>query len=146
MLFQEGHTINVKLNTDALKEEAYSQYCAHIALGKAKKSWKFKHPKLSLTWETMEKYIKADPIIFDPIHKRHAEADGYAKWEQVVEDTAVGKNKDANVAALQMLMRNKFKWDHKDQVNDDDDGTSLVAHERLLDQLSKLQRKEPEQP
>lgn len=102
----------LKLKDPDVRQQAYEQYCAHLAKGKSKKSWCFEHPnpKLSCTWETMEKYIE-NAIEFDPIHKKIAETKGYAKWEQIVEDSAVGDNPDANTASLQMIMRNKFAWD-----------------------------------
>jgi hypothetical protein len=140
MTFIEGNQEAKKLKTDELKRDAYDQYCAHLAKGKSKRSWYFQHPSLSLTWETMEKYIKEDTSVFDPTQKKHAEAQGFAKWEQVVEDSAIGQNKDANVAALQMLMRNKYKWDRHDQVHEDD-LSSADANEKLLNQISNLQKK-----
>jgi hypothetical protein len=105
-----------KLKTPELKKMAYEQYCAHIAKGKAKKSWYFEHPDLLMTWQTMEKYI-ADDRFFNPIYKEIAWCKGYQHWEQVVEDSAQGLNKDANTASLQMLMRNKFGWDKENAGN-----------------------------
>lgn len=142
MTFVEGHTQSVKLHTLELKKEAYRQYCNHLASGKPKKAWRFKHPNITLTWETMEKYIKEDQTIFDPLQKKQAEADSLEHWFGVLGAIATGDNQKGNVAACQIIFRNMFKWDHKDQVHDDDDGTALLAHERLLDQLSKLQKKD----
>ena len=53
-----GSKNGAKLTNDTIKAEAYKQYCAHLAKGKKKRTWRFKHPDVSLTWETMEKYIK----------------------------------------------------------------------------------------
>lgn len=113
----KGNQNNKKLTTSDLKRDAYEQYCAHLAKGKSKRSWTFKHPELMLTWETMEKYIANDPE-FDPIKKELALADGYLAWEQVAEDSAKGVNKDANTASLQMVMRNKFGWDKNEDRKD----------------------------
>jgi hypothetical protein len=110
----KGNKNATKLKTPELKAEAYKQYCAHLARGKSKKSWCFEHPDLTLTFETMDKYIDGSVIDFPPIHKKVAETKGFAFWEQVVEDSAIGKNKDANTASLQMLMRNKYSWDKED--------------------------------
>ena len=107
----KGKKNALKLKTPELKKMAYEQYCAHLANGKTKKSWYFEHPQLMLTSETMEKYIAEDPCLFDPIHKEIAWRKGYQKWEGIVEGSAEGKNKDANTASLQMLMRNKYDWD-----------------------------------
>lgn len=110
--FQKGQQAAKKLTTDELKAQAYEQYCAHLAKGKSKRSFVFDHPELSLLWETMEKYIEQekDNPIFDPKKKEIAERIGFARWEEICEDHAEGKNK-AVTPALQMVMRNKFGWD-----------------------------------
>lgn len=110
----KGNKNAVKLKTSELKEEAYRQYCAHLAKGKSKESWYFEHPEVELTWETMEKYIASSPIEFPTIKRKVAEIKGFAYWEDVVEKSAEGKNK-ANTPSLQMLMRNKYGWDKEDK-------------------------------
>lgn len=144
MAFQKGHTTNVKLHTPELKQEAFRQYCNHIAKGRPKKAWRLKKLGFTLTWETMEKYIKEDPDTFDPSHKKEAEADSLERWFTVLEEIATGDNPKGNVAATQVIMRNMHKWDAKDHRDDDDDTSAQLANERLLEQLSKLQKKEPE--
>lgn len=114
-----------KLKTLELKRLAYDQYCEHLATGKAKKSWYFDHPEIMITWQTMEKYIANEPEVFNPIHKEIAWAKGYQKWEQIVSDSAIGANKDANTATLQMVMRNKYHWD-REESNEKDDAQSLL--------------------
>lgn len=99
-----------KLKTPELKKAAFDQYCEHLAKGKSKRSWCFVHPDLTLTWETMEKYIANDPE-FDPQKKKVAQIQGFYLWENIVEESAKGKQKDSNVPCLQMVMRNKFGWD-----------------------------------
>jgi len=113
-----GNNSAQKLTTSKLKKMAYEQYCAHLAKGKSKRSWCFEHPDLTLTFETMEKYILNDRE-FAPLQKKIAEIKGYYVWEQVVEDSARGVNKDANTASLQMLMRNKFGWDKENSLQKD---------------------------
>ena len=100
-----------KLTTPELKEEAYLKYCEWLARGKSWKSFTFQKDDLKVTGETVRKYLEEDPIVFAPIHRQFAWAQGYAHWEQIVEDSAVGINKEANTASLQMLMRNKYDWD-----------------------------------
>jgi hypothetical protein len=136
-----GNQHGVKLKDPNVRQQAYQQYCHHLSLGNGKKSWYFNHPEFRCTWETMEKYIK-DHNEFDPFTKKIAEAKGYGVWEGLVQDAAKGINKDVNTAALQMYMRNKYKWDRADQVHDDDDGTALQANEKLMGQLSQLQNKD----
>lgn len=110
----KGNKNGVKLKNPNLRQEAYRQFCEHLSKGKSKKSFVFKHPTLTCLWETIDKYIKENPIEFPPIHMEVAKAQGYAYWEQVVEDGAKGINKDINPACLQMKMRNQFKWDKEE--------------------------------
>ncbi len=134
----EGNTNPVKLKTNELKTEAYRQYCAHIASGIPKKAWCFEHPELTLTWETMEKYIKDDPIVFDPTNKKVAETKSLNHWFGVLSSKATGKNKDADTAALQIIMRNKFKWDVRD--HQDEEQTAVSANfEKMMGQLKAMQ-------
>lgn len=142
MAFQEGHTTNVKLHTPELKQEAFKQYCNHIARGRPKKAWRLKKLGFTLTWETMEKYIKEDPDTFDPSQKKEAEADSLERWFTVLEDIATGDNQKGNVAATQVIMRNMHKWDAKDQFSEENDGNALQAQEKLMGQLTQLQKKD----
>ena len=140
MTFEEGHQINVKLKTDELKREAYRQYCKHIASGYPKKAWCMRHPDITLTWETMEKYIKEDPSIFDPIHKNAAQADSLRLAFEHLWDSARGKNKDANVAALQIILRNMHAWDAKDLRSDESESNFRQAQEQVMKQLNDMQQ------
>jgi len=128
-----------KLKTPELRALAYQQYCEHLAQGKDKKCWYFEHPEVTLLWETMEKYIREDPVEFDPIKKKVAEAKGFGYWESVVHDSAVGKNKDANTASLQMVMRNKYQWNSQDARRDGYDENLLAQFNMLMDQITKRQ-------
>lgn len=112
----KGNQNAVKLKTSEIKLEAYRQYCTHIAAGYPLECWDFDHPDLSITWETMEKYISEDPIVFPPIQKAKAKCKSYKGWFEVVAASAKGENEKANTATLQMIMRNKFKWDKEEKV------------------------------
>lgn len=127
-----------KLTTDELKAEAYRQYCEHLAKGKSKRSWYFDHPDLTLTWETMEKYMK-DEVIFDPSKKKIAMSKGFGLWEEVVELSANGKNTKANTATLQMLMRNKFGWDRNGANPELDDSAANSQFEAVSSQITAAQ-------
>ena len=78
----KGNKNGTKLKEPNYRQEAYKQYCAHIAAGYSKKSWHFKHPTdiyKSLCYETMERYMEENPIEFHPILKQIADAEGM-KW------------------------------------------------------------------
>jgi hypothetical protein len=117
----KGNKYGLKLKDPQIRQLAYEQYCEHLAKGKSKKSWYFEHPEFSCTWQTMEEYIN-NQAEFNPLQRQIADSKGYARWEQVVEDSAVGVNKDANTASLQMLMRNKFGWDKQQSGNNEHRG------------------------
>jgi len=140
MAAEIGNKYNQKLTTPELKKEAYEQYCAHIAKGYTKKSWRFKHPDMSLTWETMEKYITQEPDVFDPIHKQIAECDSLYYWETVLNDSATGKNRKANTASLQIVMRNKFEWDTLNKPKEDVNSEASMAAAQVLNQLKDFQK------
>jgi hypothetical protein len=111
MVAPKGNNFAIKLKTPELKEEAYKQYCEWISQGRSKEGWKFKHPEMSLTSKTMEKYIQENPQDFPPIHKEIALADSYAVWEEIGKRLMMGEVKGAQPAIYQMFMRNKFGWD-----------------------------------
>lgn len=112
-----GNKHGIKLKDPDIRQIAYQKYCEWLAMGKSKKSFTFRSPEYSCHWQTLESYIK-DKNEFDPLQIELAKCEGCKRWEQVVEDSAEGKNKDANTASLQMLMRNKFDWDKQSVVTD----------------------------
>lgn len=132
--YSKGKKNGQKLKTPELKKLAYDSYCKHIAEGRVKKSWYFEHPDLTLTWQTMETYIAKDPSSFNPLKKEVAFSKGYQRWENVVNESAEGQNKNANTATLQMLMRNKYGWDKEKDAHKD-------TNQPLVKTLAKLWRK-----
>lgn len=133
-----GNQNRVALKTNELRHEAYKQYCEHIAQGKSKRSWVFKHPEFTCCSKTFDKYLQ-DEIEFPTIHMEVAEAEGYGYWEDIVSDSAVGKNKEANTASLQMLMRNKFQWDSNKNKAEDVDQEILNNYTTTMQMLMRLQ-------
>lgn len=109
-----GNKNALKLRDPEVRQLAYQKYCAHLAKGKMKQSFVFRHEQLICTWETIDKYLE-DEIEFPPLKKRAAIAEGLGIWEQEVEDAAIGVNEKASIPGLQMLMRNKFGWDKEDK-------------------------------
>ena len=107
----KGNQSAKKLKTPELKKDAYEQYCAWIATGNSKESWKFKHPEMSLTSKTMEKYIRESDCDFPPIHKEMAEAESLRIWEERGLAMMLGQIEKCQPAIFQMFMRNKFGWD-----------------------------------
>jgi len=87
----------------------------------------------------MDKYLQNE-VEFDPLHKKIAEVKGFARWEKVVEDSATGKNKDANTASLQMLMRNKYGWDKTDGKEISVDSEVIKLNESIVAGIVALQQ------
>ena len=110
-----GNKNRVALKDSNVRQIAYQSYCAWIAKGKSKSTWTFVHDEYRCCYKTFEKYLD-DNVEFLPQHKYFAEAQGYAVWEEIVEESAKGINTKANTASLQMVMRNKFGWDKQEKM------------------------------
>ena len=135
----EGNQWAKKLPTPELRKIAYESYCAWLAKGKKKHSWVLKHP-VRLSWETMEKYIKNYAQEFDLDLMKDAKAEGYGRWEQVIEDSAEGKNRKANPMSLAMIARNKLSWDKPDHRAQDNDQSAEQSLDKVMNQLANHQQ------
>jgi hypothetical protein len=98
-----------------MRKKAYASYCAHLAKGKDKRSWWFEQGGVQCTYRTIESYVQQYPTMLDAKQIELSMCKGYQEWEAIAEDSAKGKNKKANTASLQMVMRNKFGWDKQQQ-------------------------------
>lgn len=134
-----GNQYGIKLKDKEIRQLAYKSYCEHLAKGKSKDSWVFRHGEYVCCYKTFQKYLE-DVSEFPPIHKDAAFADGYREWENVVEGSAKGINTKANTASLQMLMRNKYGWDKADKQADVDANT-VNQFNAIMNQLSQAQAK-----
>ena len=123
-----GEQRALALKTPELRIECYKQYCKHISLGRSKTSFVFNHPTASLTWETMEKYMGIYKDELDPDLMAVAEAMSFGVWETLLMDCASGRNQKANVAAIQIAMRNKFNWDKNSNGTSRKDMLDAMAH------------------
>lgn len=122
MTFTEGNQLAKKLPTLELKLEAYKQYCQHIADGWPKKAFWFDHPEITLTWATIEKYIKEEPDVFSSILMEQAEAKKYKYWFGEGKTLMKGEYNHGSPVVWQTIMRNMFKadkWDQKELEQED---------------------------
>lgn len=110
-----GNTNNVALPTKTLRLKAYKSFCEHIAEGNVKESWYYDDGEYMCSYQTLMSYIKDSPVDFPTIQKDVAYSKGYKKWEQIVGTSGTGQNKKANTASLQMIMRNKYGWDRREE-------------------------------
>lgn len=128
----KGNKNGVKLKDPDVRQEAYRQYCQHIASGESKEAFVFKHESLTCTHQTMEKYIHSDPIEFPPIHKEVAEALSFLHWTGLGKQMMLGQIEKCQPAIFQMFMRNKFGWD-KEDINE----VAECAADKILEMIRK---------
>jgi predicted glycoside hydrolase/deacetylase ChbG (UPF0249 family) len=130
----------LKLKTPELRQEAYRQYCDHIAAGYEKKSWYFDHPTITCTWNTIEKTLRDYAEEFDLELKEVAEAKGLRVWENVLYASARGENKSANPLSIKMIFANKWGWNDLRSQRPDNDIISVQHNqEAILIQMNHLQ-------
>jgi hypothetical protein len=129
-----GNQNACKLLDPVTRKKVYDAYVSWLSKGKSKKSFHYEDELTIATYLTVEKYMKEDPE-FNPIHIQQAYAKGYAKWEQIVEDSASGINEKANTASLQMVMRNKFDWDKEDKSKSAADVAKLELLEKFFEKI-----------
>lgn len=111
-----GNQYAKKLTTPELMQEAYRQYCEHLSKGFSRRGFVFKHPEISLTSKTMDKYIAENPKEFPSQHIEAAEEEGYHQWEKEGLSMMRGEVKNSQPAIFQMFMRNKYGWDRESKV------------------------------
>lgn len=116
-----------KLKDKGTKDKVYKDYCDWLAKGKMAKSWYYESEELTLTYKTIENYISED-VDFPPIKKEIAICKGYQIWESICEEGAKGE-RDVNTPMIQMLMRNKFGWDAKEDKDTGNDDQIIIFRE-----------------
>lgn len=115
-----GNKNAVKLHTSELKQEAYRQYCKHLEDGNPKEAFCYDDPNdpdLFITFQTMDKYIKEDPVEFPPIKMERALNKRYQHWFNEGKTIMKGGYPGGSPVVWQTIMRNIFKdqkWDAKD--------------------------------
>jgi hypothetical protein len=130
-----GNKNGLKLKIPQIRQQAYEQYCAHLAKGKSQESFYFDHPDFDVTYKTMNKYILENPGEFPAIKKEKAQCQSFAHWENIIEDMIHG-NKKAETALIQMVMRNKFGWDKENKENNSTFEPEVRVLLRKFDDLS----------
>jgi hypothetical protein len=129
--------------SDEVLKQMFDDFLIHLEQGRDLRSWAWVTKTDCCCWKTLLKYLAKDPIVFPPKLIAAAKAKGYRHWEAVVEGSAKGTDRKANVASLRMIMRNKFKWDSPDPVVEDeaaiDDKLKALVEifqERKIDETS----------
>jgi hypothetical protein len=110
----KGNKFGTKIKDPTLRQEAFRDYCEHIAAGIPKKAWCFRKDGRTLTYQTIELYIRENPNEFDSNLVDAAEADAFKKLYLEGKDIMFGKYKNASPMTWQVIMRNvnrKHGWD-----------------------------------
>jgi hypothetical protein len=135
--------LNITQHTTQFRDNAYRGFCQHIATGKAVESYVHAEGGAVASYRTILKWMQ-DERTFPPEYKVIATSMGLGFWENVVAESALGINTKANVASLQMLMRNKYGWDRRDDERKTAEPEILASYEKLMVQLTKRQKSFPE--
>lgn len=116
----EGNKRATKLKDPDVRQEAYRQFCEHIASGWPVEAFFFDHPMHSVCWRTMLRYINESPGEFQPILMDKAKSARYKYWLGEGKNLMVGKYKRGSPVVWQTCMRNIFKdvgWD-REQISE----------------------------
>lgn len=135
-----GNTYNSKI--EKFPEEckkAFEEYCEWLSKGHSIESFCYKSDKMTLTYKTIEKYIREFPEEFPPSQKEAALTQSLKVWEERGLSMMLGQIEKCQPAIFQMFMRNKFGWD-REQNNNKNSGEILVAE--LLKRLDNQPKEE----
>ena len=125
-----GNKKALKLKDSEVRQEAYRQYCAHIASGYPKQAFFFSHPKFSVCWKTMDRYIDENPAEFPTFLLDEAKSARFKHW--LDEDGSImrGGYKGGSPVVWQTIMRNIFRADGWDtEVMTDAGQRNLIRRE-----------------
>src|SRR5690349_3834145 len=105
----EGNKNRQKLTNEGMRKHAFDQYIAHLSQGYPKRTFTFDHPLETLTWKSMEKYIRDYPIELPASKVEAAMAKGEQAWivegRQMMRGEMEGKTQPV---LFQIMMRNIY--------------------------------------
>lgn len=138
-----GNQHGLALPTPELRAEAFKAFCEWLAKGKSPFSFTFEKDNYGCCGRTIISYLEKFSQELSAIKRDIAFAKGYAHWEDVVDNNAKGIDKNSNLPGLQMVMRNKYKWDAKE---DDKKSDTSEAIEKMSKFFSSVQLKSDDTP
>ena len=98
-----------------LEKQVFKALLDHIAEGHSVDNFYFTTDGFRIAYYSLESHIKSNPEIFPKEEIEFAKAQGHKKWEKIIFDAALGKHQGTNPLLLQLVMRNKYKWDSKEE-------------------------------
>lgn len=135
-----GNKYGIKLKDSDTRQDAFRQYCDHLASGFPKECFFFSHPTESVCWKTMERYIKENPEEFPAILIEKAKAERYKHWLSEGQALMKGCYRSGSPIVWQTIMRNIFKeigWDKPDKNEGTIDNPALDALGRFFANIPK---------
>lgn len=136
-----GNDRSLKLKTPELRKKVFDHFCEHVRQGFSKECWHYSDETgLSLTLDAFDRYMREYEHEFDMQKYKSAFNEGLKFHEQLACDIATGTNPKGNVAALQMILRNKYGWDKKKE-QPQIDPKLLENFTNLMTMLSSNQKK-----
>jgi hypothetical protein len=111
-----GNANRLKIKSEELQKVAFAIYCDWLAMGRDKKGFVCDYvdengKEGSVTYQTIENYVKSQRFDLDPSQQERAECLGFARWETTGIQMMTGEMKNCQPAIYQMMMRNKYSWD-----------------------------------
>ena len=132
----KGNTYSNKLFKNPTEcQKAYEEYCDWISNGHSVESWCYESQTLTLTYKTIEKYIREFPLDFPPIHKETALTKSLRVWEERGLTMMLGQLEKCQPAIFQMFMRNKFGWDKEDTTKKNSNETIVEKFLGIMDKM-----------
>lgn len=135
-----GNKHGVKLKDSDVRQEAFRQYCEHLASGYPKEAFFFDHPIHSVCWKTMERYISENPSEFPSILMERAKAARYKHWLGEGLTLMKGGYKGGSPVVWQTCMRNIFKdigWDREQIAQDNKSHVERLVESIRADAISE---------
>jgi len=131
-----GNTFNNKLYKHPEEcQKAFNKYMEWIGSGKSIESFCYESNVMSITYKTLEKYIKEFPEDFPPSQKEQAQAKSLAVWEERGLTMMLGQIEKCQPAIFQMFMRNKFGWDKEDMTKKNSNETLVEKFLGIMDKM-----------
>ena len=104
-----------KLHDPGVKQEAFEKYLAHLRSGMPKDAFAYETEDACVNHQMIDKMMADNPSEFPPHKRAAAENERYNNWLNRGLNMMDGKVPHCEPAIYQMMMRNMFKWDRKEE-------------------------------
>lgn len=140
-----GNNYGLALKDPEVRQEAYRQYCKHLSEGWPKQAFFFKHPKHSVCYKTLDRYIRENPDEFPAILMEEAQAARFKYWLNEGKNLIQGVYPRGSPVVWQTVMRNIFRDIGWDQEKIDEKLENEREHFKEVIRLISAKQKEKEE-